>query len=45
MPSRLEHVTNEMMEKYFSEVDDDDDWKPLQLPQRSATPIFARSHL
>ncbi|KAL3532793.1 hypothetical protein ACH5RR_006314 [Cinchona calisaya] len=45
MPSKLELVSDEMVEKYFNEVDDDDDWEPLQLPARSSPAYFALSKL
>ncbi|KAL3532794.1 hypothetical protein ACH5RR_006315 [Cinchona calisaya] len=44
-PSKLELVSDEMVEKYFNEVDDDDDWEPLQLPARSSPAYFALSKL
>ncbi|KAL3532836.1 hypothetical protein ACH5RR_006357 [Cinchona calisaya] len=45
MPSKLELVSDEMVEKYFNEVDDDDDWEPLQLPARSSPAYIGLSKL
>ncbi|KAJ4707666.1 3-hydroxyisobutyryl-CoA hydrolase 1 [Melia azedarach] len=34
-PSKLEQVTEEMVDRYFRNMDDDD-WEPLKLPPRSS---------
>ncbi|XP_027174012.1 probable 3-hydroxyisobutyryl-CoA hydrolase 3 [Coffea eugenioides] len=45
MPSKLDLVSDEMVGKYFCEVDNDDDWEPLHLPPRPAPAYFAPSRL
>ena len=34
-PSKLELVGEEMVDRFFKAVEDDDDWKGLQLPPRT----------
>ncbi|XP_068314631.1 3-hydroxyisobutyryl-CoA hydrolase 1-like [Pyrus communis] len=45
-PSKLELITDDMVEHYFSKLDGDDrDWKELKLPTISKLPVFANSKL
>ncbi|KAI5647599.1 hypothetical protein M9H77_33604 [Catharanthus roseus] len=43
-PSKLEEVSNEMVDRYFSKVDDED-WEDLQLLPRSNLPAYAIAKL
>lgn len=43
-PSRLEYVSDQMVERYFSRVDDGE-WEDLQLPGRSDLPASAIAKL
>ncbi|KAF5205398.1 3-hydroxyisobutyryl-CoA hydrolase [Thalictrum thalictroides] len=43
-PSRLELINNEMVDHYFSKVDDED-WEDLKLPDRPNLPAYAVAKL
>ncbi|KAH7862831.1 hypothetical protein Vadar_010062 [Vaccinium darrowii] len=43
-PSKLELVSDEMVDRYFSKVDDED-WEDLKLPFRSNLPVHAIAKL
>ncbi|XP_015895615.3 3-hydroxyisobutyryl-CoA hydrolase 1 [Ziziphus jujuba] len=43
-PSRLELISDDMVDLYFSKVDDED-WKDLKLPARSSLPVSAMAKL
>ncbi|KAH7525241.1 hypothetical protein FEM48_Zijuj06G0204200 [Ziziphus jujuba var. spinosa] len=43
-PSRLELISDDMADLYFSKVDDED-WKDLKLPARSSLPVSAMAKL
>ncbi|KAL8192459.1 hypothetical protein R6Q57_027644 [Mikania cordata] len=43
-PSKLEFVSNDMIDRYFAALDDKD-WEDLKLPARSNLPSFAISKL
>lgn len=43
-PSKLELVTNHMVEQYFSKLDDEG-WEELELPARSNLPVIAIAKL
>ncbi|GMG99514.1 hypothetical protein Nepgr_001354 [Nepenthes gracilis] len=44
-PSKLELVTEEMLDRCFTEVDGDDDWDKLQFPDRSDFTGMAKAKL
>ncbi|KAM1141042.1 hypothetical protein ACFX13_041776 [Malus domestica] len=45
-PSKLELITDHMVEHYFSKLDGDDkEWKEFKFPTRSKFPVFANSKL
>ncbi|KAF3447588.1 hypothetical protein FNV43_RR12775 [Rhamnella rubrinervis] len=43
-PSKLELISDQMVDQYFSKVDDEE-WKELKLPSRSNLPVFAMAKL
>ncbi|EXB70675.1 3-hydroxyisobutyryl-CoA hydrolase 1 [Morus notabilis] len=43
-PSKLEYISDRMVDRYFSKVDDED-WEELKLPARSYLPGYAISKL
>ncbi|KAM7461036.1 hypothetical protein LguiA_029157 [Lonicera macranthoides] len=43
-PSKLEQISNEMVDCYFSKVDDEE-WEDLKLPPRSNLPAYAIAKL
>ena len=44
MPSKLESISDEMVDRYFSKVDDAD-WEDLKLPVNSRLPAYAIAKL
>ncbi|KAL8542549.1 hypothetical protein ACS0TY_003428 [Phlomoides rotata] len=44
-PSKLESISGEMVECYFSKVKDDDDWEDLKLPVRPNLATYAIAKL
>ncbi|KAL3615449.1 hypothetical protein CASFOL_041110 [Castilleja foliolosa] len=45
MPSKIESVSNEMVDCYFSKIDDDDDREDLKLPVNSNLPAYVIAKL
>lgn len=43
-PSKLEQISDDMVDGYFSKVDDDE-WEDLKLPARSNLPVYAIAKL
>ncbi|KAK6143070.1 hypothetical protein DH2020_023418 [Rehmannia glutinosa] len=44
-PSMVELISDEMVDRYFSKMDDEDDWEDLKLPVRSNLPAYAIAKL
>ncbi|KAK6143060.1 hypothetical protein DH2020_023408 [Rehmannia glutinosa] len=44
-PSKVESISDEMVDRYFSKIDDEDDWEDLKLPVRSNLPAYAIAKL
>ncbi|XP_051123686.1 3-hydroxyisobutyryl-CoA hydrolase 1-like isoform X2 [Andrographis paniculata] len=44
-PSKLECISSEMVDRYFSRVHDDNDWEDLKLPMSPNLPAYALSKI
>ncbi|KAL3624561.1 3-hydroxyisobutyryl-CoA hydrolase 1 [Castilleja foliolosa] len=44
-PAKIESISDEMVDRYFTKIDDDDEWEDLKLTVRSNLPAYAIAKL